>query len=130
MPYKKNGFSIKNLLSSFSTAEIKLLILFCYYWFIIVLVTTTISVILRTFDSQLENRTNAWIYCTAGGVTDECESIREEIEDKFYGALALIWITGTFQALIGWVTLLAVIEVSDVKAVYAKILLVCSSKTQ
>ena len=120
--YKGTISSIKNLLISFSVAEIKLLILFCYYWVTIVVLSTTVSLVVRNSD-ELSERTNTLISCIAGGIEAECGSIREALQEDFNGELFLSCFGHALRAFTQWVHLIFVIQSSDVKAVYKKLLI-------
>ena len=125
---EESKFSIRMFLSRFSVAEIKLFTLFCYYWITTFLVIITVSLQEFTINRIMESII-ALISCTAAGIRPECEVLKESLQEDLNYNLAFSWISRTFQALIPWFNLLLVIQVSDVKAVYKKIIQKLSFKT-
>ena len=115
--YQHSKFSLKKfLLAAFSVAKIKLLIVFCYYWFATVSLTNFISFLLRNANNFSEDLAS-YISCTAGGYRPECEPLKDNLtneESKL--SLALYWIAFTFLATTSWVNLFFVIQLSDLKA--------------
>ena len=65
--------------------------------------------------------TTALISCVAGGMEAECETTREELQEDVNGNLVLVCLGYTVLALIQWVNLVFVIQSSDVKAIYKKL---------
>lgn len=68
---------------------------------------------------ELMDSINALVSCTARGA--DCERIREELQEDLNGDLVLSCISQTLRAFIQWVNLIFVIQSSDIKAVYRKI---------
>ena len=61
------------------------------------------------------------ISCTAGGTKAECKATREALQEDIDDDLVLICLAHALRALIQWVSLVFVIQSSDIKAVYKKI---------
>ena len=110
----------KFLLAAFSVAEIKLLIVFCYYWIAIISLTNFISYHLRNVNNFSEDLAS-YISCTAGGYKSECEPLKDNLMNgKANVSLALYWIAFTFLATTSWANLFFVIQVSDLNALIKK----------
>ena len=117
-----SGSSFKKfILSVFSIAEIKLLIVFFCYWITIILLTSTHSFYLRKYRRLLDDAF-PFIACTAGGYRPECERFQKDLmQDEINVLLALSWITLSLFAFTSWVNLFFVIQISDLKAIMNKI---------
>jgi len=107
-------------LAAFSVAEIKILIVFCYYWIAIISLTNFISFQLRNANNFADDF-SSYISCTAGGYKFECEPLKDNLMNGEANlGLALYWIGFTFLATISWANLFFVIQVSDLKALIKK----------
>jgi len=103
-------------LAAFSVAEIKLLIVFCYYWLATVSLTNFISFLLRNANNFSEDLAS-YISCAAGGYKPECEPLKDNfMSGEANISLGLYWIAFTFLATTSWVNLFFVIQLSDLKA--------------
>jgi len=116
------GSSFKKFIfAAFSVAEIKLLIVFFYYWINIVLFTNSHSLFLRRF-SRIVEQTHSFVACSAGGYRPECDPLKEELmQGETTVFLILHWISLTLFACISWVNLFFAVNISDVKAILNKL---------
>ena len=81
---------------------------------------TNVSLAVRGSDEIMEN-ISAFISCTAGGMEAECETTREALQEDINSNLVLVCFGYAVLALVQWVNLVFVIQSSDVKAVYKKL---------
>ena len=81
---------------------------------------SVISLGVGSSDKLIEDF-NTWVSCTAGGIQDECEGIREVIQEDLNDDLVLNLIAYALVALGTWVILFCVIQVSDIKAIYKRL---------
>ena len=113
------------ILASFTVAEIKLLILFCYYWITIVLLTNGIGSFIRNFDHYIDDDISAFVSCSAGGYKENCEPLAEKMI-QISPTLVLNWIANIMFAFITWANLLFVVRMSDLKAWFNKLFNQCT----
>lgn len=72
-------------------------------------------------SNEIMESTNALISCATVGIEAECETTREELQEDININLVLTCFGYTVLALIQWINLVFVIQSSDVKAVYKKL---------
>ena len=113
--------------TSYSTPEIKLIILFSYYGITIILVLIRLMVNLLSINPIVDNIFN-FTLCSTGGHKEECDRYREELNNDLIIGVVLDLISFFAIALGNIVNLLYVLQYKDVKNVFQKILTITSSE--
>ena len=80
---------------------------------------------LRNFDEYTDDL-NDFFICSAGGYRPKCKPIGEELRHDGRLALVLTWIAITLLALLSWVNLFFVIQISDIKNFTNKVFKNCT----
>jgi len=80
---------------------------------------------LRNFD-EYADELNDFFICSAGGYRPKCEPIGEELRHDGRLSLVLTWIAITLLALVSWVNLFFVIQISDIRNFTNKVFKNCT----
>jgi len=108
-------------IATFSVPEIKLLILFCYYWITIITLTNSLSFMLRNFD-HFRKDFSIFIACSAGGYRAQCMPLARRLTDGATDVLILTIISNVLFAFVSWANLVFVIQIADLKVLFNKLI--------
>ena len=98
----------------FSVAEMKLIILFSYYWIALLLLLTSFGVVLHQFNDQRTHFLDH-VACSIGGYREECEVFRENLKQSSIPLLVVTSIVVIFTSFCNIVNLIFVLQFSNVK---------------
>jgi len=104
----------------FSVAEMKLIILFSYYWITVLLLLTSFGVVLHQFNDQRSYFLDH-VFCSIGGYREECEVFRENMKQSSIPLLVVNSIVALFTSFCNVVNLIFVLQFSSVKKWIKKI---------
>ena len=85
------------------------------------MLTNSLSFMLRNFNHFTE-QFSVFIACSAGGYRAKCAPIAKRLTEGTTDALILIIISNVFYAFVSWANLFFVIQISDIKALFNKLL--------
>jgi len=120
-PSRSTRFSFKKFFLTLSVPEAKLLILFFFYWIVTVLITNTISFVIRNSDRALEKALD-FIICSAGGYRTECRMLEENLVDgNTIAGVVLVIVMNTMLTSASWANLFFLIQIQDLKALFKRL---------
>ena len=98
----------------FTVAQLKLSVLFAYYWVTSVILLSTIGLMLRNLDHANTQQVNHF-YCSIGGYRRECDVYREQLLGVQTETVVMDLMSITVLSFVNVVNLFFVINFSDFK---------------
>lgn len=120
---KKSVIFHKLFYNSFSAPETKLLTLFCYYFSMLLVLLTYMTINFQTLDTTVETL-ETYFRCSIAGDKPECDVYKEQVEDDYQLPYYFALVTYFMISAINLGNLIYVLQVCEAKSMIKK---VCAS---